>query len=78
MAKDQEPSGKKEQPKQYNSYLKFSGLAVQLVATIGLAGWLGYLLDNYLALGFPLFIIVFTLLAFSGAMFQLYKSMNKF
>lgn len=77
MGKVPEPSGKKE-PKQYNSYLKFSGLAVQLVVTIGLAGWLGYLLDNYLELGFPLFIIVFTLLAFSGTMFLLYKSMNKF
>lgn len=77
MAKDPDPSDKKE-PKQFNSYLKYSGLAVQLVGTIGLAGWLGYLLDNFLEWGFPLFIIVFTLIAFSGVMFQLYRSMNKF
>ncbi len=76
MAKDQGPSDQKR-PKQFNTYLKYSGLAVQLVITIGIAGWTGYLLDNYFALKFPVFILVFTFSAFAGVMYLLFKSINK-
>jgi F0F1-type ATP synthase assembly protein I len=76
MAKDQGPSDQKK-PKQFNTYLKYSGLAVQLVVTIGVAGWLGYRLDKYLALKYPIFIVVFTLIAFTGVMYLLFRSLNK-
>ena len=75
MVKDPEPSDKKE-PKPYNTYLKYSGLAIQLVVTIGVAGWLGYLLDSYLSFGFPIFTITFTLASFGGSFYQLYRSIN--
>lgn len=76
MDKAQDPSGQKK-PSPYNSYLKYSSLAFQLVFTIGLAGWLGYLLDQYLELKFPLFIITFTLSAFVGVIYKLYRSLNR-
>lgn len=76
MDKDPEPLDKKK-PKAFNNYVKYSGLAFQLVGTIGLAGWLGYLLDNYLGLKFPLFILIFTLTAFTGTIYSLYRSFNK-
>lgn len=76
MAKDQGPSDQNK-PKPYNTYLKYSGLAIQLVVTIGVAGWLGHLLDNYLDLRFPLFIVIFTIAAFAGVLYQLYRSINK-
>ena len=75
MDKDPGPSDQSK-PKQYNSYLKYTGLAFQLVVTIGVAGWLGYLLDKYLELTFPLFIILFTISAFVGIMYRLYKAIN--
>lgn len=75
MDKDQDPSDQKKQS-QSNSYLKYSSLAFQLVFTIGAAGWLGYLLDAYLELRFPLFIIVFTISAFAGVIYKLYRSLN--
>jgi len=66
-------------PKQYNSnsYLKYSGLAVQLLAAIGILGWLGWLLDHYLEFQFPAFMLLFGLLGFAGIMVQVYKSINQ-
>ena len=75
MAKEPDHSEQKR-PKQFNAYLKYSGLAIQLVATIGVSGWLGYWLDNYLELKYPIFIILFTLSAFTGVMYHLYRSIN--
>lgn len=76
MDKAPDPSDQKK-PSQFNSYLKYSGLAVQLVVTIGIAGWLGYWLDKYLVLKFPLFILIFTMGTFAGVIYQLYRSFNK-
>lgn len=75
MGKDPEPSDKKS-PKPFNTYIKYSGLAIQLVVTIGVAGWLGYLLDNYLSLQFPVFTIVFTMASFGGSFYLLFRSIN--
>lgn len=66
-----------EKSKPYRSYLKYTGLAFQLLAGIGILGWLGYQLDQYLELSIPVFTLVFGLLAFGGMMFQLYRSINK-
>ncbi len=71
----QEPSPNKK-PSQYNTYLKYSGLAFQLLAAIGVFGWLGYLLDKRLNL-LPLFTLLFGFLAFGGMMYQIYRSINR-
>lgn len=64
-------------PKPYNAYLKYSGLAIQLLGGIAVFGWLGYKLDQYLGLTFPAFMLLFGFLAFGGMMFQLYRSINR-
>jgi ABC-type polysaccharide/polyol phosphate export permease len=77
MALEQpEPSNPKK-PNRYNSYLKYSGLAIQMVVVIGVFGWLGYKLDQYLGLNFPAFLLAFIFLAFIGMMVQLYRSIDK-
>ena len=76
MDRAPDPSDQRK-PSQFNSYLKYSGLAVQMVVTIGVAAWLGYLLDKYLELKFPLFTVLLTMGTFAGVMFQLYRSINK-
>lgn len=63
--------------KQSNNYLKYSGLAFQLLAGIALAGWLGYKLDQYLKFQFPVFMLSFGFLVFGGMMYQLYRTINK-
>jgi hypothetical protein len=71
------PSQDKKKPSPSNGYLKYSGLAFQLLFAIGLFGWLGYLLDQYLHLEFPAFMLTFGFAAFGGMMFQLYRSINR-
>jgi len=71
-----EPSPNKKL-KTYNSYLKYSGLAIQLLVVMGVFGWLGHLLDRYLGLKTPAFMLLFGFVAFAGMMYQVYRSINR-
>jgi ATP synthase protein I len=73
---DPDPSGAKK-PKPSDSYIKYSGLGVQLLLTIGLAAWGGYSLDKHLGIKFPAFLLTFVFVAFGGSMYLLYRSLNK-
>jgi F0F1-type ATP synthase assembly protein I len=74
MSAQEEPSDKN---KPVNAYMKYSGLAFQLLASIGIFGWLGYKLDRYLSLGFPAFMLLFGFLAFGAMLYKTYKSLNE-
>jgi F0F1-type ATP synthase assembly protein I len=56
---------KKQPKKSANSYLKYSGLAFQLGATIGIGAFIGFKLDQWAGFGkqylTALFAILFTL-----------------
>ena len=60
-----EPSPNKKL-KTYNSYLKYSSLGLQLLAAIGVFGWLGHKLDQYLNIKFPAFMLFFGLASVRG------------
>ncbi|MCC6834308.1 MAG: AtpZ/AtpI family protein [Cytophagales bacterium] len=66
-----------EQKKPTNSFLKYSGLGLQMLATIGVGAWLGHKLDQYLGLKFPVFLLTFVFVLFGGVMYQLYRMLNK-
>jgi F0F1-type ATP synthase assembly protein I len=68
------PTGQKPP---YNSFLRFSGFAFQLLGGIAVAGWLGYLLDRYLELAFPAFMLLFIVLMLSGMLYQMYRKLNE-
>ena len=72
----EEPSSRRKQ-RASKAYLKYSGLAIQLLAAIGIFGFLGYRIDHWLELKFPAFMLLLGFLAFAGMMFQLYRSINK-
>lgn len=72
----QEPSAGPKKQNPFNSYLRYSGLALQLLITIGLFGWFGYLLDNYFNFRFPILMLSLGLLAFAGMLYQIYRSLN--
>lgn len=63
--------------KQPNSLIKYSGLGLQMLVTLGVGAWLGLKLDQYLELKYPVFLIIFVFLLFGGLMYQLYKTLNK-
>lgn len=60
-----------------NTYLRYSGLAFQILAAIFLGIWGGYQLDQWIGLKYPVFTIVFSLAALLGAMVYLVKSLPK-
>jgi F0F1-type ATP synthase assembly protein I len=73
-------SAQEDQPNQkkpVNVYMKYSGLAFQLLGSMGVLGWLGYKLDQRLSLEFPLFMLLFVLLAFGAMMYKVYKSLKQ-
>lgn len=77
MASTEPSRSKKPNLSSANNYLKYSSLAFQLLAAIGIFGWLGYKVDQYLHLKFPAFMLLFGFGAFGGMMFQLYRSINR-
>lgn len=74
---EQQPSKEQKKPGQYNTYLKYSSLAIQWTLTIGLMTWIGYKVDQWLKTSLPWFTIFFCLAAFGGMMYQLVKAVNK-
>jgi hypothetical protein len=72
-----EPSPHKKLKTTSDSYLKYSSLGLQLFAAIGIFGWAGYKLDQYLNLKFPAFMLFFSFAAFGGMMYKLYRSVNR-
>lgn len=62
---------------QYNSYLKYSGLALQLLVAIGVCGWLGYKADQFIGNKYPVFMLLLGFLGFSGMMYHIYRSVNR-
>jgi hypothetical protein len=77
MGESQEPSQPSKKPSQYNSYLRYSGLAIQLFVVIGFFGWLGFKIDHWLTLKFPVFLLLLGFSSFGGMMFQIYRSINR-
>jgi hypothetical protein len=63
-------------PRKPSALLRYSGLGMQLLFTIGLSAWGGYALDKYLGLKFPAFLLTFVFLSFGGSMYLLYRSLN--
>jgi len=69
-------SHQRKPTKQYNDYLKYSGLAFQMMATAGIATWIGYKIDQYLELRFPAFTISLLLVSLIGVIYWLIKSVT--
>ena len=77
MAASQDPSRPNRKPSPYNSYLRYSGLAIQLMAAIAIMGWLGYKVDDWLNLEYPIFMLALGLVGFAGSLYQVYRSINR-
>jgi len=67
----------RRKPSRYSNYLKYSGLALQLLITIGVCGWLGYKADQYFDNKYPLLMLLLGFLGFAGIMYQIYRSINR-
>jgi F0F1-type ATP synthase assembly protein I len=79
---EQKPPKKKQPPtdkeKSPNAYAKYSGMALQMGATIGLGVWGGTKLDHWLQFTkFPVFTVILSLLSVFGAMYIVIKDVLK-
>ena len=71
------PSKQARKQESRNSYLRFSGLAIQMVITIGFMTFLGFKIDGWLELKFPVFLIVFSMGSLFGNIYLLMRTANK-
>ncbi len=70
------PLDKKRKLAQINNYLKFSGLAFQMIFIMGLAAWGGHSLDKYLEFTIPVFTITLVILSLIAILYSLIKFLN--
>ena len=69
-------------PKQSQSMMRYAGLATQWMVMLGLAAYGGLKLDHFIQekfpnWKFPLFLILFPLIALGLSMWQLIKELNR-
>lgn len=74
---NQPQTPKKRSQDQFKTYVKYSGLAFQMIAVLGVAVWGGMKLDEKMGNGFPLFTIIFALLAFAGSLIVTIRGLPK-
>ncbi len=60
-----------------NNYLRYSGLAFQMLAAIALAMWGGTELDGWLGWKFPVWTVTLLLAAVVGSLIGLVRSLPK-
>ncbi len=73
---DKQPQNSKK-PNQYNSYIKYSGLGIQMAVTIYLGNRLGIFLDGYFNTGSEILSQIVTLIAVFLSTFMLIRQVTK-
>lgn len=66
-------SDKKKKPA--DDYARYSSMAFQMVVIIGAGVWGGVKVDEWLNTGFPVFTLIFSLLAVSFAIYYFIKDL---
>ena len=77
MDKASLPEDPKQIQKQYNAYVRYSNLAVQMMVIIGGGTYGGFRLDKYLGWKVPVFTIVLSLLSVTAAIWFAVKDLLK-
>ena len=67
----------KEKQSQAKQYMKYSGIAFQMIAVLLLALWGGMKLDEKMGMENPIFTVVFLLLGVGGSMYLIIKGVTK-
>ncbi len=64
-------------PSRVNEFLKYTGLGLQLVITLAIAGGIGYFIDQWIGWQFPLFLLLLIMAALAGSIYLLIKRTNE-
>jgi F0F1-type ATP synthase assembly protein I len=60
-----------------SNVMKYAGLATQMMAMLVAGVWLGWKTDKWIGWKFPLFLILFPLLALGLSLWQIIREFNK-
>ncbi len=66
-----------KKPSSSNSYLKYSGLALQMFVLLGVGAWLGQRVDKWLHTSSPYFTILFILVFATAFFYRLIKELSR-
>jgi hypothetical protein len=61
--------------KKLDDFIRYSNMAFEMVAIMGIGTWSGILIDDWLELGFPVFTLVLMVFSVVGA---IYHAIRKF
>ncbi len=71
------PKPNKESRPPLESYARYSSLAFQMFAIIGLGIYGGFKLDQWLKIGFPVFTVLLSLISVAAAIYTAVKDLLK-
>jgi F0F1-type ATP synthase assembly protein I len=69
------PPKQQKQKKQFDDFIRYSGLAFEMIAIMGIGVWAGVKIDQWLNLSFPAFTLGLMILSVIGAV---YHAIRKF
>ncbi|GAA4320868.1 AtpZ/AtpI family protein [Compostibacter hankyongensis] len=59
------------------SWIRYAGLGTEMLAMLGLATWLGYKLDRWMELRFPIFLLIFPLAALTVFLWKVIRATGR-
>jgi F0F1-type ATP synthase assembly protein I len=59
----------KEPKKKLDDFIRYSNLAFEMMAIMGIGTWAGWLIDGWLKFEFPIFLLTFMVLSVIGAIY---------
>lgn len=74
---NQRTESPRNKPYKPTPWLRYAGLASEMMVTLGIATFAGYKLDQWTEWGWPIFLIIFPLLALALLLWRLIKATGK-
>ncbi|WP_339814927.1 AtpZ/AtpI family protein [uncultured Imperialibacter sp.] len=74
---DQSEAGKLKDAGTGSTFLRFTGVGFEMLATIGVGVAAGYYADKYFQLQFPVFLLSLSFISLFGSLYLLYKRLPK-
>ncbi|WP_321289631.1 AtpZ/AtpI family protein [uncultured Sunxiuqinia sp.] len=72
-----DPENPKRPKKNFNDFIRYSSLAFEMIAIMGIGVFVGYLIDHWLELSFPAFTLGLMILSVIAATYYAIKNFLK-
>jgi F0F1-type ATP synthase assembly protein I len=72
-----EPENSKRPKKSFDDFIRYSSLAFEMIAIMGIGVFIGYLIDDWLKLSFPAFTLGLMILSVVAAIYHAIKNFLK-